>query len=207
MSFTPPIAYTPKIRIGDANGYVDIDATGFLLGGDAVTQDDVRIALETARPGASNPPGYAKVLDNGAASTGVFAFHFDKTSEEEVFFAVQFPHTRVAESDVNCHVHWMPTDATAGDVVWGLEYTWAPINGVFGTTTIVTGTDAAAGVAYTHQLGPIATITGTGQTASSMMMCRFFRDASNVADTYDADAIAIEVDFHVAIDKLGEVVV
>ena len=189
----------------DDGNYIEIDSDGNLtLAGDATVWDDLRFPLIDLKLGGVNDPDFVQVLDNGSSSTGVYAYAFDKAAEEEAFFIVQFPHRRKSGSDVRPHMHWMPSGTDTGDVVWGLEYTWANINGTFGNTTITTVTQTASGTANAHQMALFDAITGTGKTSSSMMLCRLFRDATNAADTYDEDAIGIEMDFHIEIDKLGD---
>jgi len=189
----------------DAGNYVKIDSSGNMsLSGDATVWDDLRFPIVSLKLGGVNDPNFVKVLDDGLGSTGLYAYAFDKTAEEEVFFAVQFPHKRKSGSNVRPHVHWMPTGTDTGDVVWGLEYSWANINAAFGNSTIITVTQTASGTVNTHQMALMDAITGTGKTSSSMMLCRVFRDATNVADTYDEDAALIEVDFHIEIDKMGD---
>jgi hypothetical protein len=151
-----------------------------------------------------NDPNFVKVLDNGSGSTGLYTYAFDKSAEEEAFFAVQFPHNRKSGSNVIPHVHWMPTGTDTGNVVWGLEYSWASIGATFGNSAIITVTQAGGGVADAHQIAYFDAITGTGKTSSSMMLCRVFRDATSETDTYDEDAALIEIDFHYEIDKLGD---
>lgn len=159
--------------------------------------DDFRVPLETVRAGGVRPPGFEKVIDDGAGSTGVYAFHFDPTSEEEVFFSKQIPHDWAPETDWKPHIHWMPKDAGAGNVVWLLEYSFAEKNAVFPATTIARATVAAPGVALKHTYAAFPTIDMTGVTGmSGEFLCRLSREAGNVADTYASDAIGIEFDSH-----------
>ena len=195
-------AYIGNYKDGN---YVQIDNSGLLtLVGDATVWDDLRFPLIAQKLGGVNDPNFVKVLDNGSGSTGLYAYAFDKAAEEEAFFIVQFPHQRKSGSNIVPHVHWMPTGTNTGNVVWGLEYSWANINGTFGNSTIITVTDAGSGTADDHLIAYFDAISGTGKTSSSMMLCRVFRDATNVADTYDEDAALLEVDFHIEIDKLGD---
>lgn len=165
--------------------------------------DDLRVALTTTKLGGVKDPGFAQLASDGAGSTGVYAYHFDKTTEEEVFCAVQMPHSWEEGSDIEPHVHWLPTDTDTGAVVWGLEYAWLDFDGTLGNTTILTVTDAADGTDGKHQLASFGTISGAGHTVSSMLMCRVFRKAADAADTYNADAAALEFDIHYQRDAAG----
>jgi len=157
-------------------------------------------------------PGFAVFKTNGAGSTGVYTYWYDKDTEEEVFFSCQMPHNWKEGTDIHPHVHWTPkTDGTtsASRVCWGLEYTWSNITGSFGNTSI---SYANLPISYTgspiadaHYLTELPDISGAGKTFSSMLICRLFRDAtsSGSSDSYGYDAGLLEFDFHYEIDSFG----
>lgn len=170
--------------------------------------DDLRVPLTATRLGASRTPGWAQFKDNGAGSTGVYTNWFDKNTEEEMFFEVELPNSYKEGTDIEAHVHWTPNANGAGQVSWGLEYTWQNIAGTFGNTTIIYGDTPLTGgslVADLHYLTPIADISGTGKTNSSMIVGRVFRDATGAGgtDDYADDAGLLEVDFHYQMDAPG----
>ena len=165
--------------------------------------DDLRVPVTATNIGTANNPNFSQVLTNGAGSQGVYTYLFDASAEEELLFNVQLPHAWKEGTDIEPHVHWFPTSADTGTVRWGLEYTWSNVDGTFSNTTIIYINDAADGTVYKHQLADFAAISGTGKTLSSMLMCRVFRDAGHVNDTYTGDAGLLEIDFHHRIDSLG----
>ncbi|MBU0706638.1 hypothetical protein KJ807_05500 [Patescibacteria group bacterium] len=168
--------------------------------------EDLRVPLETTKLGGVKDPDYVVFRTNGAGSTGVFSYAFDPTAEEEVFFAVQLPHTYAYETSIVPHVHWSPSDNNAGTVSWGLEYCIAEINDTFpATTTIIASSAAASGTSHAHQYHEIGTITMTGVTTpSAVIKGRLFRDATGAiaTDSYAADAYLHEFDFHFQSDKV-----
>jgi len=175
--------------------------------------DDERVPVTATRQGAARQPGFAKLYDDGGgpASTGVYAYYFDKATEEELFFTMQLPHAWAQGTDIECHVHWVPPVAGGAghDVSWGLEYTWASIGSTYGNTTIIYGdTNHLADdplVQDKHYLTELGTISGSGHTMSSMLICRVFRDATSTGgtDDYDNDACLLEIDFHIQKDSWG----
>jgi len=167
--------------------------------------DDLRVSLETTRRGAANAPGFQKVNDDGSGSVGVYATLFSKSTREDVFFSVQFSHDWQTGSDIEPHVHWMPTDTDTGTVRWGLEYCWVDINGTYSNTTIIYDEDPADGTALKHQYASFGLITPPSHITgvSSMMMCRLFRDATHANDDYDADAAGLEFDIHYQRNSVG----
>jgi hypothetical protein len=116
---------------------------------------------------------------------------------------VQLPHGYVEGSDLVPHVHWTPTDSGSGNVVWGLEYTWANVDGTFGNSTVVTVPNTADGTAYKHQVAEFSAISGSGKKIRSLLLCRLFRKAADAADTYAADVALLDVGFQYQADTLG----
>jgi hypothetical protein len=177
--------------------------------------DDLRFSAESSKLGGAKDPGFAVFLTDGGtpASQGVFIYWFDKATEEELFFAAQMPHSWKEGTDIEAHVHWVGKTTAPGagtDVCWGMEYTWANINSVFPATTLIYGDEQSNGATETitankHYLTELGTISGTGKTLSSMLICRVFRDAAGVGgtDDYDADAGLLEIDFHYQVDSFG----
>jgi len=163
--------------------------------------DDLRIPglSVTANPSAS--PTLGAFL--GAGSLQVWRFTGTGVLTEEVFFTIQLPHKYKEGTDIIPHVHWTPTDANAGDVVWQLEYTWQNINGTFGASTTITVTDSTNTTAWEHLVASFSAITGTNMDISSILVCRLFRDPAHGSDTYTSDAAFLEIDFHFEIDTIG----
>lgn len=177
-------------------------AAGTLVLDDTV-YDDLRVPLTAVQTGGLSDPDWIQIQDDGSGSTGVYTYHFDQNTEEEVFFIVQLPHSWKEGTNIIPHVHWCPTNTNTGSVVWALEYTWADVGDAFGNTSTLTVTDAADGTTNKHQIADLGNIDGTGKTLSSMLICRLYRDAGNGSDTYNADAAALEIDFHYEINTLG----
>jgi hypothetical protein len=161
--------------------------------------DDLRVSPFSASIGAGvRPPNIVKFKDNGLGSTGVYVYGFDEKQEEELFFEVQLPHSWVEGSDIRPHVHFTTPTQTATTLTWGLEYTWATINGVYGDTNILSQAIDCP-VAYTHTICPLGTISGTGKKISSILICRVFRTTGG----YVGNGILLSVDFHIQLNSMG----
>jgi hypothetical protein len=196
-----------------AGNYVQVRPEGVYLVGTATMWDDLRFPALTAKVGGVNDPSWGQLKDNGSGSTGVYIYFFDKNTEQELFFVAQMPHSWAEGTDIEAHVHWTPASTAPGagtDVCWGLEYTWANINGTYGNTAIIYGDEQSNGATETitadkHYLTELGTISGSGKTISSCLVCRVFRDAGSTGgtDDYDDDAGMIEVDFHYQINSFG----
>jgi hypothetical protein len=193
----------------NVKNYRKQESTGWVIGGDLeITtggrifdvngkQDDLRVPATATKLGGSKEPGFTTLINTTGGSTGVFAYQFDKTTQEQLFFAVQIPHDHVDGTPLIPHVHWCPTStSTTGSVTWGLEKTFTSIDGTFSRTDISRATGACGGK-WKHTLTNFANISTTGITGySPMLLCRVFRDSTNALDTYGADAALLEIDFH-----------
>lgn len=188
-------------NLGGGN-YSEFEADGILqFVGDATVWDDLRVPLSTARPAGANVPTFEAFVD------GTMAFSFD--DGDEIFFAVQLPHSWLVGSTIYPHLHWSPeSDVDPSDNVGiGLEYTWTNVDDDFPAATTITR-DVPTGVdqAFAHLIHnfdvdgiePPAGVTGI----SSMLVCRFFRQAAG-SDNYTDGIFGIEVDFHYRINTVG----
>jgi len=172
---------------------------------------DLRVPALAGKIGVGSPPAFTKVLDDGAGSAGVFAYLFDDTADEQLFFVVQMPHDWKIGSDIESHVHWMPVaNGGAGEnVSWGLEYSMQERGSTFANTTIIYGdvsTPDETLIADRHYVTEIGDIDMSGVTTiSAMFICRIFRDATSTGgiDDYGDDAALLEIDFHYIRDTLG----
>lgn len=203
--------FNKTLKVGDSINYVSFNENGELrLYADATQWDDLRVPILSTKTGGSKDPTFTKVFDNGAGSQGVFSQMFSATVEEELYFEAQMPHAWMQGSDIEAHVHWIPSvnGGVGEDVSWGLEYTWATIGEVFGNTTIIYGDVNHLGedlIADKHYLTELGAISATGKTFSSMLLCRVFRDATGAGGTDDYGSLAglLEIDFHYQLDSLG----
>lgn len=171
--------------------------------------DDLRVPLNTTRLGGAKDPGFVAV--SGLAGD-LRTFGFDAGIEEEVFFAAQLPHRYSTGTEIRPHVHWCSTSSTgAKKVKWGLAYAIQRTGRVL-STGLLSGLEAAPGKSTggkpVVEITPLATstggrIAGTGVPPSAMILGRFYRDATSTADTYAADALALEVDFHYLVGHDG----
>ena len=158
--------------------------------------EDLRIpGLALSTGPASSPPDLINVIG------GVYAYGFDSSADEEVFFTVQLPHSWKEGTDIEPHVHWMTQNTDTGNVCWKLEYTWANIGDTFGATATVSGLTDASGTDNDHMYTDLETISGAGKTFSSMLICRLYRDVSD--DDYNTDAALLEIDFHYQVWRFG----
>lgn len=194
----------------DSNWRKKVDGTLYAVNQSLSNWDDFRVSIESTGMRGVKDPDYIQIFDNGSGSTGIFAYAFHPSSEEEVFFSIQMPHAWKEGTSVRPHIHWIgQTNGGVGqDVCWGLEYTVANIGSVYGNTSIIyadTNYLEEDIVANKHYMTIFPFIDMTGLTLSNMILCRLFRDAGSVGgvDDYPNDAVLLEFDLHYEIDSLG----
>jgi hypothetical protein len=167
--------------------------------------EDIRIAGANTRVGVTAP-----AVGTFGPSGSLRVLRFEQNHHDEIYFEIQMPHAWKEGSNIYPHVHWAPVSATAGNVVWQLDYTWANPAGTFGApATMTSDATAAGGTAWVHKISVLkdgsgnAYIAGAGKTISSMLVCRLHRDAGAGADTLAADAAFLEFDIHYEVDGFG----
>ncbi len=170
--------------------------------------DDIRVPLESSNVLGVNAPDYTQLATDGAGSQGVYAYAFDAAAEEEVFFAIQLPHSYKEGSTLRPHLHWIKgvtaSAAPGWCVVWGLEYWRSNVNQAFpANTTTMRITSTCTVAPNVQQIASFGDITASDATVSHMIMCRLFRDATNGGDTFTADASVLEFDVHFEMDAAG----
>lgn len=139
-----------------------------------------------------NPPA----SDN---KDGFPMLRFDRQTEESAYFQWELPEGYKGAGEVEIEFDFIvenPPVTPAGDeaVAWGVEYKDIEQGEVFdftaGTTTgTVTETlDEDETAEIYHETSDIA-LTTTGWSAGTVLLFRFYRDATNPADTYDNEVV------------------
>ena len=174
----------------------------------SVVWDDIRITPGAFdRPGVSDPDITAYDVNGGGVSTYLYQFDVNDIAS----FTVQLPHSYKVGSDIAVHIHWTPADKGVAEnghtVGWKIDYSWANINGNFGTMLTADLSDACDGTNHKHQMTPEVTIDGhtAAKGISSMLLCNVKRTDTGTDDTW-ADAqgpLLLEIDFHFQIDTIG----
>jgi hypothetical protein len=167
------------------------------LRGTATVYNDLRTSGLAVRTQGSSDPTLNTYLGN------LRLYEFSASTMNEVFITIQMPHGYKEGSNIEPHVHFSPNGTSGGNTRWGLEYTWTNMDGTFGAPTTVY-VDATTGTTqHAHKYGSFGSISGTGKTISSVLVCRLFRDAANAADTNTNGSFLLEFDVHYEQDRIG----
>jgi hypothetical protein len=183
------------LRVGDSTA--DFTANSLTHAGDA-WQDNVVPLLSAHRLGFSDPT-VEKFIDDGSGSTGIYLTHFSATLTNEVVLSFQGRHA--TDGMLSIHVHWAPTTADVGNVVWELEHVKSSRSEATGVSTVTQVIDAASGVAKQEQITSLYTYTGLED--SDIVVCRLARLGGDAADTYPEKIAGLSADGHQNLNRLG----
>lgn len=157
-----------------------------------------------------NTPSWATALVGSGSSRGIYTYFFDPDVLQEVHFTAQLPHSWKLGTDLHPHFHWSPEDSSAGDVLWGLECGIMDVGSQFVNSVLLTSTDeitAAGNIIHEHSYTDFTpfdmSVYTNSNDVSIILICRAFRDAADVLDTYPSRAALLEIDFHYEIDTIG----
>lgn len=156
---------------------------------------ELSIYLTAAKAGGVKAPTWAKVTDDGAGSPGIYAWRFSSGTEEELFLTVHLGISYTEGTNVDLDIHWLPTTANTGNIVWGIEYVWANVGANPGTTSTIETAIAAPG-ATVHVESHIAELPGAGKQEQSIIALRIYRKSADAADTYPNPVFANALDVH-----------
>jgi hypothetical protein len=158
-----------------------------------------------------NPPGAESDPD---VSTATGLLLFDKAKTETIAGVAQMPHAWKSGSDVKPHIHWMALAATApadgaNAVVWTFQYAVVNVDGAWDQTNYASNSVTATvapfvSTAPVHQITEFAAIDmSTGFQDSCVILWKLSRMGGDGADTYNNDAVLLELDFHYKSNTLG----
>jgi len=138
------------------------------------------------------------------SSTTIEVAVFDGAgTTEQLYGNFEILHGYKEGTSLEPHVHWMPTTANVGNVVWQFEYVitnsaWSAIS----TSTTLAVSSSATGVAWKEIFASFPDISGTGVTIGNQLAFRFFRVPTGV-DNYADDAAVLTIGLHYQQDSLG----
>lgn len=152
----------------------------------------------SVREGAGNPAELIPFYD------GIAAYAYAPSALSESYTNWDVPFSWAPGTDLYLAFHWSPGNSTAtGNVVWGIEYTGAEVNGVFFEPITELYTAAADGTAYKHYQTVSTPFPGDQANYNTRFLMRIYRDGANVLDTFPNDAFLIGVDFYYQVNKFG----
>lgn len=193
------------VRIGDSSGgaptnYLDIKPDGEInLVGTARVKEHIHLPLDTFLPGSQSPT---------EATIGHYSgYTYSQAVTQTATVVWHVPVDWDSTTDMVIHLHWAPTDAAAGDVVWDIDYkaTASESNEILtGVQRSLSTTDSTQTLQYEHLQTADMTIPASDLEVLDMVGICLSRDTADAADTYGAGAFAFFLEIIYIKDKLGE---
>jgi hypothetical protein len=202
--------------VAHPGGHTSIEPDGTVVfKGRATVWDDLMVYPDATGRGGSKAPVWGGAdadpfKTNGSGSQGVFLWMFSSSTEQEVYFTIQIPHSYKVGSAIYPHVHWTTASGTPSgtNVVWGLEYTVKAIGGNFTNTSIIYATSIIGAVGTPtgtgqHLINSFSSMDGTGLGISTVLVCRLFRATGHANDTFSNEVGLLGFDVHYEKDTEG----
>jgi hypothetical protein len=125
-------------------------------------------------------------------------------TEERLTIKIELLHGYKEGSDIEIHVHTMPSTTGSGNVIWYFDYFYSPVNAasIAGGTLSATQTIAAS-TQYNDYTTTIGIISGTGRKIGDFIIGTLRRTPSGAGDTYGADMLLKRVAAHAELDTTG----
>ena len=210
------LAQTVKINHNGTNGLV-VESDGTVrYDGSATVFEDMMVYPDATGKGGSKAPVWggvsATAFKKNGGSQGVFLWMFSASTEQEVYFCLQLPHSYKVGTPLYPHVHWTTVTGTPNNssskVVWGLEYALAPIGGTYpASTSIITNNQIIPSITPSgtsqHLITSFDTIPRTGLNISTILVMRLYRAAASSEDTFGNEAGFLGFDIHYEKDTDG----
>lgn len=186
-------------KFGSDTSYTEIESDGTVVfAGDATVWKDEYPQLLAIPRGGGNTPG---TIDLDNTSIQVYAFDGGVTTEElHGKFEVQ--HDYKEGTNPVPHIHWYPTDNSAGDVTWFGEYWARKGSGYLASGTLQT-VQSAGGTAWVERRVNFPELDGSNLEIATQVHVRLYRDPTYSGDTYSSDAAIGTFGWHYQVDTIG----
>lgn len=192
-----PIVY--RSSLGRPLTYGEMDGNFADLAG----RTDAAWAMDGVEPSVREGAGTPAELLPFLGSISAYAYAPGAMSESFANWDVPFEWK--VGTDLYLAFHYSPGPSTnMGTVRWGIDYTWATVNGTFQNPPVTEYYDVEChGTAYLHCQAVSTPFPGASAESNMRFLLRIFRDGAAVEDTFPDDIFLIGVDFYYQVDKFG----
>ncbi len=183
---------------GSPLSYAELDGNFADLAG----RTDLAWVMEGVEP--SPRPGDPDGAEPNLFRNGIYAYTYFAGQTTQAYANFDVPFDWATDTDLYAAIHWSPGNSTAtGDVRFGLEFTYANVDGTFGASDTFYISGTSDGTAYKHYQSISSSFPGTLVEANTRFLIRIFRDGGNVADTLAADLFIVGFDLYYQTNKFG----
>lgn len=144
----------------------------------------------------------------GGVETRKYAFNGTNTEERlSNFFEINHEYMETAYANslaIEAHMHFMPSDNSAGNVKMFLDWCYKPVDGApIAQTSLSFICEIAANSQHFHKIKTFGNLPDLGYTIGDGIEFTVRRDPSDPEDTYAADIYMDKVALHVPTDTRG----
>ncbi len=161
--------------------------------------DDFIPAVSVLATGSASPDVINVIVEGVAGSY----FGFDgAATEERLTVKIELYHGYKEGSDIEIHVHSMPTTNNTGTCIWYFDYFYSPVNAapVTGSTLSATATMTENQLGYDKTVS-LGTIPGSGVKLGDFIIGTLRR--TPLGDTYPDDMALKQIAAHCQLDTIG----
>lgn len=205
-----------SITIGDAlNQDIDTLNVGTIYAdGDLVIDCGTNSTIRLVEPVYDDFIPSVTVFASGAASPDIVThtiqsvlgayWCFDgANTEERLTVKIEMYHGYKIGTDIEVHVHCMPSDNNTGDVVWYFDYFYSKVNAASSAGgTISKQFTVTSNSQYNDYTVSLGTISGTGLNIGDFIIGTLRRTPTS-PDTYGADMLVKQIAVHCQMDTIG----
>jgi hypothetical protein len=213
------ITTTPKLIIENDGDIVVSKTSGIGIKVDTTAPTfgwkDLIGTINTRPSPGANLPAY-----NAYGSTNIYAYQFTSGSVKEAFVELHVPHDYALGTDMLIHAHWSQTTVDTGgaagvpgNVKWYFNVMYAKghgtaggaARGAFGTQITTSVVQQGSTTQYGHMVAEVQ-LSAASPSASQIdsddlepdgvILCRIYRDDTDVADTLNQAPFLHYVDIH-----------
>lgn len=130
------------------------------------------------------------------------AYSFSASTMQQFWIPFHFNHDYKEGTSFHLHVHWAPNTTSTGTVRWGFEYSVAKGHqqtsgsDFQASTTIYVEQTISSNNQYRHFVAETAAISDGNAEPDAIILCRVFRDAAHVNDTFPDVVFGFTADVH-----------
>lgn len=191
---------TQTPSFGTETDYTQFEGDGTMVAhGDATCYKDISLSGTSLVAGGIAAPDAVLFINSN-----LLAYGFNGANTvERLYGSCEMQHDYEEGTDVEVHVHWAPTTANAGNVVWQVWISWANSGTVFSAPVLLTATPSAANGAWMSTYNSVGVLSGVGKIMNSQFVIQVFRDPTDIGDTYPNDAVLIQFGLHYKVNTIG----
>ena len=198
------ISVLKTTNIKSGTNIIMLNVLGIRLYGDATSWEDLQFPLTAAKLTGVSDPSFTKIVDNGAGSTGIYAYSFSASADQQVFVSTEMPHDWKEGSNYYFHLHWYPATTDTGRIVFSVETATSDINSIAGNSYVTRYVySITVNSIKKHLMTELFTVNASALHISHGIGFTIKRLGSDPSDTYPGTIWITRAAIHYERDSFG----